>query len=127
MPSPVSATVSSKAPSLARALTVTWPALPVNFRALETRLIVICFSGRRSHALQGRGDGLAGVENLSRELELLGLDLGHVEHVVNQVQEMPAALVNHAGVFGVLRGQGAEHPRPHNVGKADDGVQRRAQ
>jgi hypothetical protein len=40
---------------------------------------------------------------------------------------MAAALVDQFGVLAVAVGQRAEHPGAHDVGKAHDGVQRRAQ
>ena len=58
---------------------------------------------------------------------LASLDLGHVEHVVDQRQEVLAAGQDVARVLGVAPvADLAEHLGRHHLRKSDDGVQRRA-
>ncbi|KAF1854083.1 hypothetical protein Lal_00005300 [Lupinus albus] len=57
-----------------------------------------------------------------------GLQLRHVQHVVDEVQQVAAAVLHMAGIVAVARAaQRTEQLVQHDVGKADDGVQRRAQ
>jgi hypothetical protein len=59
---------------------------------------------------------------------LPALDLRHVEHVVDQREQQFAAAVDQVEVLAIARGlDRAEQPGTHDVGKADDAVQRRAQ
>ena len=68
------------------------------------------------------------VDILQVELEPSGLDLRHVEHVVDDVEQVFAAAVNVAAVLDILVGaERAEHSRFHDLGETDDGIQRRAQ
>ena len=83
--------------------------------------------GLEADQAEGGGDRFAGVEAFAGEFEPLGLDLGHVEDVVDQVEQMAASLVDQVGVFEIALGQGAEHPLAHHVREAEDSVQRRAQ
>ena len=65
---------------------------------------------------------------LEVEPDAAGLDLRHVEDVVDQVEQVLAALVDVAAYsryFSVA--ERAEHARLHDLGEADDGVERRAQ
>ena len=65
-----------------------------------------CISARQST------DHIADVEALALDLELSGLDLRHVEDVVDQFQQMGAGIVDHAGVVAIARiAQPAEHLR----------------
>ena len=66
---------------------------------------------------------------LSRiEADAAGFDLRHVEDVVDDVEQVLPALVDVAAVFLVLVGaERPEHPGFHDLGEADDGVERRAQ
>ena len=57
-----------------------------------------------------------------------GLDLGHVEDVVDQLQQIVAALVDVLGVLAVFRAADrAEGALAHDLGEAENGVERRAQ
>ena len=148
---PVSAMPSTMHWLTARARTVTWPPAGVNFTALESRLSTICLSARRSaRRLEvGRDAGgelellVAGAggddahrlveqrveaEILEVEADAAGLDLGHVEHVVDDVEQVFAARVDVLAVFLVFVGaERAEHAQLHDLREADDGVERRAQ
>ena len=56
------------------------------------------------------------------------LDAREVEDLVDEMQQMPAALQDVAGVLGILRVlHRAEHLRLHHLGETEDGVERRAQ
>ncbi len=151
MPMPVSAIASTMQPSAARPRTVTRPPAGVNFTALESRLSTICLSARRSArklrcgrnlgdkfellVLRARRDHAHGFGQQRIEIELLeiepdaaGLDLRHVENVVDDVEQILPAAADVAAIFAILVGaERAEHARLHDLGKADDGVERRAQ
>ncbi len=62
------------------------------------------------------------------EINAAGLDLRHVENVVDDVEQILAALADVARIFGVFRrAERPEHRRFHDLGEADDGVERGAQ
>ena len=74
------------------------------------------------------GDDLRRRERLRRDLEIVGLDLRHVEYAVDDRQEMMSGIVDEAGIF--VAALGVEHQRVflhQHFGKADDGIERRAQ
>ena len=83
--------------------------------------------GRQSHEGDPGRDHLAGVEPLDRQRIAVSLDLGHVQHVVDQVEQVATGLMDGVGILGVFVGQRAEQALAHDVGEADHGVQRRAQ
>jgi hypothetical protein len=65
---------------------------------------------------------------LKIEPQTARFDLRHIEDVVDDVEQIAAAVHDIAAIFVIfLRAQLAEHSRFHDLGKADDGVQRRAQ
>ena len=82
------------------------------------------FGGRA--AAQGREGvlrGAAQVEVHALQLDLLRLDLGQVEDVVNQGQQRPPAVFNNAGVFALFRREtGLEQQLQH----AQDAIHGRA-
>ena len=55
------------------------------------------------------------------------LDLRHVEHVVDQIQQMPSARMNVARKVGAARVLVAEWMVADEFSKPDDGMQRRTQ
>src|SRR5580704_16635988 len=74
------------------------------------------------------GDDRSQIERLRRDLEIVGLDLRHVENAVDDRQQMVAGIVDQAGIF--VAPLGIEHQRGfslEHLGKADDGVERCAQ
>ena len=82
---------------------------------------------RRDHAL-GFGQQRIEVELLEIEPDAAGLDLGHVENVVDDVEQVLPAAEDVAAIFAILVGaERAEHARLHDLGKPDDGIERRAQ
>ena len=124
----------------------------VNFTALDRRLRAICLSARRS-ARSCRSGAIcaderqtlflrrgptttrrasamicSSIEFFGSELEAAGLDLRHVEHVVDDVEQVLPALADVAAIFVIFVGaERAEHACLHDLGEADDGVERRAQ
>ena len=81
-------------------------------------------------AHQGQAFLDCGVERhaLLAQLEFAGFELGEVENVVDQVEQVAAAGVDVLGVVGVfLQAHRTEHLVLDHFREADDGVQRRAQ
>ena len=78
---------------------------------------------QRQRVVEGRG----GVERGQLELHLAGLDLGQVEHVVEQGQQVPAGVADVAEVVLLPFVQVAEHPLQQDLGEPDHRVQRGAQ
>jgi len=75
----------------------------------------------------GFGDGLGEIELLRIELHTPGLDLRHVENVVDDVEQIIGARQDVLAVLLIALGaERAEHAATHYFGKADDGVERRA-
>ena len=84
--------------------------------------------GACGHDTQGVAQFAVKLDVLQVELETSGLDLRHVEHVVDDVEQVFAAAVNVAAVLDIFVGaERAEHSRFHDLGETDDGIQRRAQ
>ena len=67
------------------------------------------------------------VDRLGPELHLAGLDLRQIEHVVDQLQQVPGAGEDVAEVLPVLRRDRPDLAVVHQLGEADDRVERRAQ
>ncbi len=151
MPGPVSATAISTWPSSSRAETSTRPPAGVNLTAFDRRLKTI-WRTRRPSALIVISSGSVVSDELDpaaarpfrvhgdraaqdvrdrhlRELELhpAGLDLGQVEHVVDQREQVRARREHVVDVGELLVVQLAEHLLVQHLGEADDRVQRRAQ
>ena len=127
------------------------PPSGVNFTALDRRFSTICLSRRWSAVRRmpwptagGEREPLVvgaprhhahGVVEEGLELDLLGiepdaagLDLRHVEDVVDDVEQVLAALVDVAAIFAILVGaERAEHAGFHDLGESDDGIERGAQ
>ncbi len=80
------------------------------------------------HHAQRVGRRRGDVDRHGMQFELARLDLRHVEHVVDEAQQVAAAVVDVVDIFAVF--EGLERPEglvPDDVGKPDDRVQRRAQ
>ena len=136
---------------LARPRTVTRPPAGVNFTALDSRLSAICLKRAAVGAQLQRGRYAGGepraafpararrrrawrreqgveLEVLEIEADAAGLDLRHVEDVVDDVEQILPAAADVAAIFVVFLGaERAEHAGFHDLGEADDGVERRAQ
>ena len=68
------------------------------------------------------------IEVLEVQPNAAGLDFRHVENVVDDVEQILSAAVDIAAIFVIFVGpERSEHARLHDLGKADDGVERRAQ
>ena len=63
------------------------------------------------------------------QLELAGLDLGHVQHAVDQLQQMAAGFMDQPRNIpdSAAIAQAAENLPRHHFRETDDGVERRAQ
>ncbi len=72
-------------------------------------------------------DGARQVEVGRLQFHPSRLDLGQIEDVVDEGQEMSSRLQNVAEVFRLLVVDLAEHPLGQDLREADDGVERRAQ
>ena len=72
--------------------------------------------------------GAVEVDRLEIEADAAGLDLRHVENVVDDVEQIAAALADVAAIFECTCPRRAGRTcRFHDLGEADDGVERRAQ
>ena len=81
-----------------------------------------------AHQSDRVADHLGDVAHILAQLIGPGLDLGHVENVVDELEQMLAAVVDVAGIVAVARFvDGAQQLVLDDLGKADDGVQRRPQ
>ncbi len=85
------------------------------------------FFGAPLRQLEAAVHGLAQIHFARIELEFSGLDLGQVQDVGHQIEQMDARFVDQGDIFDIAAGQGAINLVLHDVRKADDGVQRRAQ
>ena len=81
--------------------------------------------GALAHEMQQLVGERPQIELLLDDLDVAGLDLRQVEEVADDVQEMLAAGVDVARIFGIARRDGAEQARHDRLGIADDGVERR--
>ena len=71
-------------------------------------------------------DALAG-DRLRVELDLSGFDLGEVEEVVDQKEQVLGARLDAAELLLLVAGEGPRQLHQERAGEADDGVERRAQ
>ena len=62
-----------------------------------------CLFGAIAHEPHAGIDACRDVDRLFIELDLAELDLGNVEHVVDQVQQVLAAVADIGGIFDVAR------------------------
>ena len=151
MPMPVSAIASTMQPSAARPRTVTRPPAGVNFTALDNRLSTICLSARRSArrprlrgnpghqfellVLRARRDDADGFgqqpsrSSSSKSRRMRPASILAMSRMSLMTSSRYCPLVQDvAAIFVVFVGaERAEHARLHDLGKADDGVERRAQ
>ena len=130
---------------------MTWPPGPVNFTELERRFSTIWRMVRWSATTPGTSRerlersttwarfacGCMSCDAFAHQLvqrhgdegqvELAGLDLGDVEEVVDEADDMLAGGADVAEIFAVaIVLDRAEPLLDHHFGKADDGVERRA-
>ena len=86
------------------------------------------FLGAAGDDAGGLGEQAIEVERLAGQPHAAGFDLRHVEHVVDDVEQVLPAFADVTAVLVVLLGaERPEHARLHDLGKSDDGVERRAQ
>ena len=92
---------------------------------IEQQVLVVGAPGHHAQRFRQR---LRQIERLQVELHPAGLDLRHVQDVVDDFEQIVAAGQDVVAVFLVfLRAERAEHAAAHDLGKSDDGVERRAQ
>lgn len=82
---------------------------------------------RPTAEMQHRLDHLAHIDFIDVQIDIAGLDLGKVEDLVDQFEKMAAGRVDVAGIFGDLFRRQRVTVAGKQIGKADDGIQRRAQ
>ena len=136
---PLSAKAIVTMPPRTRPSTITAPPSGVDFTAFDRRLSAICLSARRSalrwiagaisdvsersfswarpqtHA-QAVGKDAIELHVLGRKPDAAGLDLRHVENVVDDVEQILAAFADVAGIFLVFFGaERPEHRRFHDL------------
>ena len=148
-PTPVSVTRTTTSPSSRPARTSTRPPSGVNFTAFDTRLSTTCLSRSSSpHTIptssatsrpssmrvrrgplpdQGEDVGEAGLHRHQARLEdhAPGLDLGEVEDLVEELEQVLARRPDVTEVFLLALVQVAEQPVEEDLGEADDRVERR--
>ena len=101
--------------------------LPRRGHNLQTHRHAAALRRMADKANGGRGHFVQ-VEQFFIEFKLAGLDLGHVEHAIDQLQQMAAGFVDQPGIFLVARrSHRAKNLPRHHFGKTDNRVQRRAQ
>src|ERR1700722_113076 len=84
--------------------------------------------GPRPYHAQAVGKNRIEVGFLGRQADAAGLDLRHIEDVVDDLEQILAAFADITGIFAVFfRAQRPEHGGFHDLGETDDGVERRAQ
>ncbi len=90
----------------------------------EIDLLLARLDAKQCHRLlHDRSD----IEALPVELHLARLDLGQIEDVVDQVEQVPAAPQNVLDMALLILPEGAEAGIEEQLREADDGVERRAQ
>ena len=78
--------------------------------------------------MDGLGHQVAHRKDAFAQLHLAGVDLGEVEYVIDQVEQMGAGLVHVAGIFGIAGiAERAEEFGLEDFRKAQNGVERSAQ
>src|SRR6266566_4675640 len=149
MPGPVSHTATVNAPLVTDALIATSP-LSVNLMALPTRLSSTWERRRSSPRPVGRPGATSALKAkrfsaargstaydpmhhvaervvVEGQRELSGLDLGKVEHVVDQPEQMPPIALQALQHGPHLVGGLAVNAVEHQFGITEDGIQRRAE
>ena len=92
---------------------------------VERQVLVLGAAGHHAQRFRQR---LRQIERLQVELHPAGLDLRHVEDVVDDFEQIVAAGQDVVTVFLVFfRAERAEHAAAHDLGESDDGIERRAQ
>ena len=151
MPGPVSATETLTSPLARVARTSTAPPAGVNFTAFESRLKITCLMRRSSpettsasrvrcqrdedtvlhralaHHRDAALEGFLQRERRELELDLPRFDLGEVEHVVDEREQVVSGGQDVVEVLRLLFVDIADHPLAQHLREADDRVQRRPQ
>ena len=88
----------------------------------------IALAGGLADHLHAVLDDVGHVDVVDVERHAAGLDLGHVEDVVDDLEQIGAAAVDVAGIFLIFGvAERAEQTLLHHLGEADHGVERGAQ
>ena len=83
--------------------------------------------GLRAHAGIQLLEHLAHIQRLQLELHAPGLDLGQVEHVIDQLQQITAGLVHDVGMLDLFGAEVAEGVLFQLIAEDQNAVERRAQ
>jgi len=85
-------------------------------------------SARPENHAQGFRERLGQIKFLHVELHPAGFDLRHIQDVVDHLEQIVPAGENVVAIFLILlRTQRPEHAAFHDLGKSNDGIERRAQ
>jgi hypothetical protein len=88
---------------------------------------VFVLLGELSRGADDLVDEARHIDRLWIEIELAGLDLREVQHLVDEAQEVGAGGIHAAQRLQRLLGAKARRVGDHHLGQADNGVKRRAQ
>ena len=151
IPGPVSETETLTSPLTRAVDTSTAPPAGVNFTAFESRLKTTCWIRRSSPSTMSASGSVATAtltlvvarslphhdhpaferlpqrERRHLELHPAGLDLGQVEHVVDEGEQVAARGEDVVEVLLLLLVDVAEHPIPQHLREAEDRVERCSQ
>ena len=83
--------------------------------------------GHRPQAGVQLHENVLHVQRFELELHAPGLDLGQVQHIVDQLQQVTARPMHDVGMLGLFLGQVASAVLPQLVAENQDAVERRAQ
>ena len=150
-PGPVSETETLTSPLTRAVDTSTAPPAGVNFTAFESRLKITCWIRRSSPSTMSASGSVAMATLTSSSLARSrttttprssvcrnengaitsstwpGLDLGQIEHVVDQREQVGARGEDVVEVLLLLLVDVAEHPIPQHLRESEDRVERRSQ
>ena len=88
----------------------------------------VALGGGLAHHLHAVGDDVGEIHIADIERHAAGLDLRHVEDVVDHLQQIGAARIDIAGIFLIFgMTERSEQSLLHHLGEADHGIERRAQ
>ncbi len=87
----------------------------------------VLFAGERGGDAGDFFEQFVDVEAFGVQVHAPGFDLGHIQHVVDQVQQVLPVFLDQAQVVVHVFGQRAVESFEHHIRKAEDGIERRAE